>query len=301
MTRRDILILIGKVAGLTIVLLVVQAIGSQFLSGPQEAGAVAELSRVTEQASPPSPGFLGLILVVGLLQTVALAYPVVRSRWHGWRLALTTFVLFFGTVTFMSQIELLVYLEGRLAPQMLWGLFLMGLFNAVVFSPIVVLTLGRWRAEPSPVEAIPRTPARTRAWKIAIGSTVYLACYYLFGYYVAWKSPAVRDYYGGNDPGTFLAQMAGIMQDTPGMIPLQWFRGLLWVLLALLVVRMMKGRWWHAGIATSLLFTVPAIYLLYPNPLMPEDVRMVHLLETAPYQFLFGWFAAWLFRPEDGD
>ena len=77
----------------------------------------------------------------------------------------------------------------------------------------------------------------------------------------------------------------------------QFLRSLLWVLLALLVIRMMKGRWWERGLATSFIFTMPAVYLLYPNPLMPEDVRMMHLLETAPYQFLFGWFAAWLFRP----
>jgi len=31
---------------------------------------------------------------------------------------------------------------------------------------------------------------------------------------------------------------------------------------------------------------------------MPEAVRLTHLVETLPYQFLFGWFAAWLFaRP----
>ncbi len=40
---------------------------------------------------------------------------------------------------------------------------------------------------------------------------------------------------------------------------------------------------------------MPAVYLLLPNPLMPETVRLTHLLETTPYQFLFGWFVVWLF------
>lgn len=298
MTRKDILVTAAKIAVLTIVLIVVQGIGAQFMPGTGEPGAVAEGAAATDQAPEPAPGFMALILSIGLLQTIALAYPVLRSRWHGWRLVLTTFLLFFGTVTFMSQIELLVYLENRWAPGMLSGLFLMGLFNAVVFSPIVVLTLGEWKVDTGHVEEPrARVSGTTWTWKIAVGSTVYLACYYLFGYYVAWKSAAVRDYYGGTDPGTFLGQMTKIMQDSPGMIPLQWFRGLLWVLLALLVIRMMKGRWWEAGIATSLLFAMPAFYLLYPNPLMPHEVRMVHLAETLPYQLLFGWFAAWLFRP----
>jgi hypothetical protein len=28
--------------------------------------------------------------------------------------------------------------------------------------------------------------------------------------------------------------------------------------------------------------------------MMPEAVRMGHLVETLPYQYFFGWFAAWL-------
>ena len=58
---------------------------------------------------------------------------------------------------------------------------------------------------------------------------------------------------------------------------------------------MMRAPWWEAGLAVSLLFTVPTAYLLFPNPVMPDAVRMTHLVETAPYQFMFGWFAAWLF------
>ena len=40
--------------------------------------------------------------------------------------------------------------------------------------------------------------------------------------------------------------------------------------------------------AVSFLFAVPTIYLLFPNPVMPEEIRMTHLVETLPYQFLFG-------------
>jgi hypothetical protein len=29
---------------------------------------------------------------------------------------------------------------------------------------------------------------------------------------------------------------------------------------------------------------------------MRAPIRMTHLVETAPYQFLFGWFLAWLWR-----
>jgi hypothetical protein len=295
MSLRETLALVGKIVALAVVLLVVQGIGSRFLPAMEAAGADAG-----GQPSPPPAGFLGLVLCVCLLQTVALAYPVVRSRWHGWRLTLTVFLVFFGPGTFMGQVESMIYLRSRLGQGMLSGIVLMGLFSAAVFSPIVVWVLGKGRAPADATEPprLLRMSWKSWAWRLAAGAAVYLTLYYLFGYFVAWKQPAVREFYGGTDPGTFLAQMRGIVRSTPWMVPFQSLRGLLWVLLALPVIRMMEGRWWEAGLAVSLLFTAPVAYLLFPNPLMPEMVRMAHMVETAPYQFLFGWLVVWLFtRP----
>jgi hypothetical protein len=174
----------------------------------------------------------------------------------------------------------------------------MGLFAAAVFSPVAVLVLGKWKAGTAASATSDHhepTSAREWAWKTVVGSLVFLSLYYLFGYFVAWKNPLVRDYYGGTDPGSFFTQMISIVESTPLMLPFQFLRGLLWVALAVVVIRMMKGSWWQVALAVSLLFTVPSIYLFLPNPMMPEAVRMAHLVETAPYQFLFGWFIVWLF------
>jgi hypothetical protein len=183
---------------------------------------------------------------------------------------------------------------------MLAALFAMGLFNAAVFAPILVAVLGKWQAAP-PIETTseqvpPRAPTDW-LWRLLFAGGVFLAFYYVFGYFVAWQNPVVREYYGGTDPGSFFAQMSGILQSNPWMLLLQFVRGLLWVALALPVIRMMKGPWWEAGLALAMLFSVPVLYLLFPNPFMPEGVRITHMVETAPYQFLFGWLVAWVFRP----
>ena len=174
----------------------------------------------------------------------------------------------------------------------------MGSLAAAVFSPIAVLVLGKWKKPATDVELTRRyEPATTRewTWKFLVGGFVFLALYYLFGYFVAWQIPSLRDYYGGTDPGSFVAQMKSIAQNQPWMIPFQYVRALMWVGLAVLVIRSMKGAWWEVGLATALLFAVPALYLLIPNEMMPEVIRMTHLVETLPYQFFYGWFAAWLF------
>ncbi|MBP1607151.1 MAG: hypothetical protein H6Q08_2525, partial [Acidobacteria bacterium] len=90
---------IARILALTVVLVMVQGLGSRLLPAPEAAA---------QPSTQPSGSFLAIVLAVSLLQTIALAYPVLRSRWHGWRLIGTVFVLYFGTVTFMSQIESMV-------------------------------------------------------------------------------------------------------------------------------------------------------------------------------------------------
>jgi hypothetical protein len=299
MQQKEFGLLLVKIIALTVLLMAISGIGSRFLpAGETEGVRQIPEAGVEGAPTPPSGSFMAIVLFVMLLQTVALAYPIVRSKWNGWKLALAVFVLFFGTATFMGQIESLVYLGGNMPNGMLEGLFTMGLFTAAVFSPIAVLVLGRWKAG-APTSAAPShcepTSTTEWAWKTAVAGLVFLSLYYLFGYFVAWKNPLVREYYGGTDPGSFFAQMSSIVESTPWMLPFQFIRGLLWVALAMVVMRLMNGTWWQVALAVSILFTAPSFYLLFPNPMMPDAVRMAHLVETAPYQFLFGWFVVWLF------
>ena len=289
------LVLVVKLIALTVVLMLVSGVASNLLPASVMGGDTAG-SEV-----PAGESGLTLILAVMFAQVVALAIPIVRSRWNGWRLAASICVVYFGTVTFMNQIESLVYLDDMMPEGFVSGLFLMGAVIAAVFSPIAVLTLGRWKAIPESMKApAPALRLGKWGWRIAAAGLVYLCLYYLFGYYIPWQNPEIRAYYGGTDPGSLLAQLNSVAQNTPWMIPFQYLRGVLWVLLGLLVLRSMRGPWWHAGLATALLFAVPALYLLLPNPIMPDFVRMTHLVETLPYQFLFGWFLAWLCGARQG-
>jgi len=99
----------------------------------------------------------------------------------------------------------------------------------------------------------------------------------------------VRAFYGGRDPAGFLAHITSLVRTEPLLFLLQAVRALMWTAIALPVIKMTKGEWWEAGLAVALLFTVMTSQLLLPNPLMPTEVRMVHLLETATSNFLFGW------------
>jgi hypothetical protein len=231
-----------------------------------------------------------------LLQATVLTYLILRSRWTGWRLVATVFLVFYGVATFMPQIESVVFLT-HLPPGMLPRLFLMGAVIAAPFSVLAVLILGKRKGETVDIQQHSRLamPASEWAWKLAVIAIVYVILYFTFGYYIAWRNPAVVEYYSGIDEGSFPAHMRTVVRDTPLLIPFQILRAMFWVVLASFVICLMKGEWRETALVVALLFgVVMTAPLLLANPYMPEPVRMAHLVETASSNFIFGIFITWL-------
>lgn len=275
---------VSRVIALTIILFICFAVAGRLVGQPGNA-----------RPSEPSGAVVLPLLAVCVLTATVLTHLILRSRWAGWRLVAAVFVVFYGVMTFMSQIESAVFIT-HLPPGMLPRLFLMGAVIAAPFSALAVLILGRRRAVSVDDQPNARLvmPASEWAWKLAVIALVYLILYFTFGYFIAWQSSAVREYYGGVDEGGFLAQMRTTVRDRPWLVPFQIVRAMCWVLLALPVIRMLKGQWVETALSIGLLFAVTNAQLLLPNPYMPEPVRMAHLVETASSNFIFGVFVGWL-------
>lgn len=251
----------------------------------------ALLSTTTEQPTPADAGATLLaLLAVSLVHAAVWTYIIRRSRWNGWKLVLIVFLVLYGVDTLMPQIET-AYFVTRLPPGMLPRLFIAGLIVAAIFAPLAVLILGKAKSQADKTSTDTRLNMPATEWiaKLFVIAILYVFIYFIFGYFVAWKSEAVRVYYGGNDPGSFLAHMASLLRSEPLLFLLQVVRGLLWAAIAVPVIRMMRGKWWEAGLAVALLFATASSLLLIPNPLMPPEVRMAHLVETVTSNFLFGW------------
>ena len=231
--------------------------------------------------------------IVAFLNTCLVAYLVRRSRWSGWQLMLTLFFVFYGVYTFLQQIETLAFptVANRMPPGLLASLFVTGALFIAILSPLAVLILGKWKKGSDSDQPNERLimPARKWTWKLVAIVGLYEIVYFTFGYYVAWRTPGLPEFYGGTDPGTFFGQMANVMRDTPWLPVLQVVRALLWTLIALPVVRMLKGSAWETSLALGLLFSVMvAGQLLFPNPFMPEFVARAHQIELASSNFIFG-------------
>jgi hypothetical protein len=256
-------------------------------------------------AGPISPAesavILQVSLLVCLLNSIVIGYLVLGSRWSGWKLAGALAFVLFGVVTFMSQIETAVFVRN-LPPGFLPRFVAFGLVFALVIAPLAVLILGKRRG-PGPHDDSPQPQLTTTQWitKLSLIAIVYVFLYFSFGYFIAWRNPAVRAYYGGEDPGSFFSQMLSVVRNTPWLVPLQILRGLLWTAFAIPIIRMMKGHWWNAALGVALTFSVVMnSQLLLPNPLMPYEVRMSHLLETATSNFIFAIVLVWLLTGSAG-
>src|SRR5687768_6583797 len=171
------------------------------------AVSAALLPSISEQPDPAqADATLAALLAVSFLNTAVLAYVILRSRWAGWKLILVIFFVLYGVVTVMPQIETAFFVT-RLPPGMLPRLFLAGAVIAALFSPLAVLTLGKRRPARAGDESRPRLNMTAGEWagKLSLIVIAYVVIYFTFGYFIAWKSAAVRAYYGGSDPGSLFA------------------------------------------------------------------------------------------------
>jgi hypothetical protein len=287
MSTRTLLIAALRLLAVTLVHFITFAVVAAALIGQPEAN----------QPPPQDAGrALLALLVVSLANSAVLSFLILGSKWAGWRLAVTLFVVFFGVMTVMSQIETALFVT-TLPSGMLPRLFAMGALVAAIVSPLAVLIWGKQPRTSLPEVASPFSAA-SWVWRLSAAAVAYVVLYFTFGYFVAWRVPEVRQFYGGSESGGFFAHMGGVLRDTPWVVFIQVGRGMMWTLLALPVVRMMKGGAIQRGLAVALLFAVVMnAQLLLPNPYMPEVVRMAHLIETASSNFIFGWIAAWVLTP----
>jgi len=230
-------------------------------------------------------GFKGFLyfLVIAFLDTIVLSYLILYSKWSGWKLIGAVFILFYGVMTFMSQIETVVFLnflQEIVAREEIPRLFIEGIIIAGVFSPLAVFIYGKNKKESQESFKKVTYPPLTLVWKLLLVSVVYLFVYILFGAFVfkPLTGDAFNQYYGG-------------LQLPAWMLPFQIFRGILWGFMAFLVLKMI-GEWKRARLMTALLFSViMGTLLLAPNPYMPDKIRLAHFVEVSVSNFVFGWIA----------
>jgi hypothetical protein len=253
-----------RIAGATLVLLALQAIGG--------------LPRTLVQ--------LGPFVLPGVLVVLALALVAASSHQQGWKLSGTLFVLYYGINQLNTLDEALLFKVGLKAPQLI-RMMISGLFTSLVFAPLLVLILGCWQSK-TEEEAKPLVPRSAASWvgRILLTDLLYVLCYFIAGM-IAF--PFVKDFY------------AGFKLPTPtSILGMEIFRGLVYVAAGLAVVQGMKGERGKAAVALGLSFPILAgvAPLLLPNPYLPDYVRLAHGFEIGISNLAYGVLLGYLLTPK---
>jgi hypothetical protein len=287
--------LVLRVLALTVVLFVGLSVGA-VVSGVSQAAAT-----MAPGATPPADDGqpLGPLLLSCVAISVVFSWSALRVRLVGWRLAGSIFLAVFGLGTFLPQSETAMFLSKHLPSGFVPRLFAMGLVSGAIFSPAVAWIVRRPREGPL-LEPPPRRVAPIGWPRITLLAAAYVAAYFLAGYFIAYRNPALVAYYGDTDPGSLLAQVGKVWATVPWLFPFQAVRGMLFVAcVAPFILTFLGGRV-ELALWTGCAYSVWALMLLTPNPYMPATVRMSHLVETATSNFLFGCLVGGLLAPVEG-
>lgn len=237
-------------------------------------------------------------LVLGVINTVLIVALILTSRWHGWRLAIALAFAYYGSFTFITQIETWYFLtETTVTPELLPRLFIMGLSIPIIYIPLAILICKKWKKRDTVVERrYMLMPFKQLLVKLGIIAVVYMLIYWLAGYYIAWQNPELRAFYGS--PGEiepFFAHTFATIRNTPDLILLQLIRGILFAIIAMPIIIGSKVKPWATALLVGFLFAIPHLGHILPNPLMPiASVRLSHMIETSTSTFVFGLIVVWL-------
>jgi len=249
------------------------------------------MNEAMESETSPLIFFLTCLLNAG-----AILYFVRYSTLKGWKLTGVIFLLGFGLMYFMAQIETLWFNESVQFPLMgIYGLVAGGAFMFVLFALVTTWLTGNFKRSEDK-EIASNKMEFSLLWKriLLISVVIWPLLYFSAGYFIAWQFEAIRFYYTGSVvKESYFFMFADYFNSN--LYFFQIFRGLLWVLLSMLVLKYMRGTIMQKGIAlTMLLVFLCCIQLMLENPFMPEAVRMGHLLETSTENAILAVIMVWM-------
>lgn len=221
-----------------------------------------------------------------LILTATMTWLGRLSTLSGSHLGFVLFLPLFGA-ELATQLEALVFL-GIPVTQSIGGLASSLVQSAMIAGVAVALT--KDVSQPEGIVLQGDLPARSWAWRLAIGALAYLVLFFIAGILIL---PYVEHAYADQ---AFMSDPA-----LPAwMIPLELFRGLLLIGMVLPLIRSIPGSPWRIGFLAGLLYVVVngLAPLIVPNPRMSAEVRIYHLIEIGCSNFVFGLIVGRLFITE---
>lgn len=227
------------------------------------------------------PNVFSWMLVADAAIVLAMGSAALRSEWRGGKLAAALFAVP-AAVAIANMVEGKIFLvqlpiDWRgITTLTVVGYAIAAILWMIIFRrPIAETPAGSW--------AFPERNLGQKILRFLACAVSYVFLYYLAGMVIF---PFVRDFY-----------MRIGVPPVWVIVPLQLlFRGPLFVLLCLLLLRMFRLPRLSGALAVGLAFTLVSgvATLIIPNPFFPDSVRWAHFCEVTSSNFLFGCVVGWI-------
>ncbi len=224
-------------------------------------------------------------IVSNVLIVILLGFYVSYSSLRGLKLALSVFFIYYIIGHFNLLIEAYIFNvtdRAETTKEMLQGLFI-----ASIFAPLFVLLLNKWEGSSEALQFKKRY-VFSWIWRGVIGIFIYLIFYIGAGMILQATYPDLMSFYEGKLPAPDV------------MIFTQFPRGLLFVLVAILMLRTLKLPQIKKALLIGLVFSIIGgiAPLIPPSEFMPANIRLVHGIEVGISNFLYGMALAYLLGQE---
>lgn len=234
------------------------------------------------------------LIIVCLLNSIIIIWYTKRSTLCCNNLFFMVFIVSFGVMFFMTQIETMYFNYAIKMPrQIIFSTLATGVAVGIVASVFAV----KIKKHNNRIEYIGaknriyKHKLRELILKTAVLATIYTIFYFVFGYYIAWQFPLLREYYTGTQQILpFFIHMKNQLSTDPWLVLFQIFRGMLWAIIGYLTAESISTKR-HIEkylLVASVLSIGLCTPLLVPNSFMPAGVRVGHFFELLLENFLFG-------------
>ena len=241
----------------------------------------------TEASADADPLSAVFLFICSIFNCFTICFIAANSNWRGMKRAVGIIFVVFMIAAFMTQIETLFF--GGAFP-VLTKFDVILIMLAMLPSIVIATLLGiQFFGSRKPVGKGGPVPIQPLMGRLAALGLIYVAVYFLFGYFVAWQFEEVRVFYSGSRSNTgFIGQLMNNANDNPIIYPFQFIRGIMFASFSLPLFFMLRHNKKKFVISCCLVYLSTAVVLILPNTLFPDAVRWAHFYEMASSMLLFG-------------
>jgi len=212
----------------------------------------------------------------------AIYFVIKHTEYNGKKLFINLFLVMFFIQYFMTQIETLFY-GNAFTVITKFDIILMMLTGAFPLLGAIALMIKFFQNKNTVCEKI-KMNIKDTIIKLGIIGIIYFFVYSVFGYLVAWRSEELRLFYTGLTDYN--------IQTNSVIIPYVILRGILFGIAIIPLKNMVNKNRTVFTISVCLIFLCTAVSLIIPNVLLPNTVRIAHLMEMSSSMFVFGIIVA---------